>query len=199
MDEMSCDDAPEPRVRPIDPEMWDLASKALGSLANREGEDVEAWAERLARSVDAPEPVASPDLRERIAKTLYDADRSDDPDFPDWWEASPEDRHEYYEIVDSLTHAPTETETERHGWAVEHGVTVVICPECCFSFDASHEDEGGGFSCPACPQGRFCGGQECACGYMAWEYADGMAICTKCGDFGKPFGSALTTTPGSEE
>lgn len=29
------------------------------------------------------------------------------------------------------------------------------CPDCAFSFDAMHADEGGGYSCPACAETRL--------------------------------------------
>ena len=29
------------------------------------------------------------------------------------------------------------------------------CPECAFSFDAMHENEGGGYSCPLCENERL--------------------------------------------
>lgn len=29
------------------------------------------------------------------------------------------------------------------------------CPDCGFSFDAVHEDEGGGYSCPACAETKL--------------------------------------------
>jgi hypothetical protein len=41
---------------------------------------------------------------------------------------------------------------ELHGWAVEEAVTCVACPDCAFTFDALHEDTGGGYSCPACSE-----------------------------------------------
>lgn len=42
-------------------------------------------------------------------------------------------------------------ERERFGWQLQHGVTVAVCPDCAFSFDAEHEDqETGGYSCPNC-------------------------------------------------
>lgn len=29
------------------------------------------------------------------------------------------------------------------------------CPECAFSFDATHVDESGGYSCPCCAEARL--------------------------------------------
>lgn len=39
-------------------------------------------------------------------------------------------------------------------WDRHEGVTVVECPDCAFCFDADHEDEHGGHSCPACAEIR---------------------------------------------
>lgn len=36
-------------------------------------------------------------------------------------------------------------------WVIEEGVTCVVCPDCAFTFDASHwDDETGLYSCPNC-------------------------------------------------
>ncbi len=44
-------------------------------------------------------------------------------------------------------------EKERHGWELEHGITVAVCPGCAFSFDAQHEEtDGSGYSCPCCAE-----------------------------------------------
>lgn len=49
----------------------------------------------------------------------------------------------------------TSAPRELHGWAVECGVTCVVCPGCAFTFDAQHEDDtpDGGYSCPSCHYG----------------------------------------------
>lgn len=40
-------------------------------------------------------------------------------------------------------------------WAVEHGVTVVVCPDCAFAFDAVHTDPSSDtYTCPTCPGNR---------------------------------------------
>ena len=48
--------------------------------------------------------------------------------------------------------APEESERERFGWAVERGVTCVVCPDCAFTFDATHtsEPDGDRYDCPNC-------------------------------------------------
>lgn len=35
-------------------------------------------------------------------------------------------------------------------WEIEHDRTNVVCPDCAFSFDAIHQDETGGYTCPLC-------------------------------------------------
>jgi len=37
-------------------------------------------------------------------------------------------------------------------WDRVVGITGVECPDCAFTFDAAHEDEGGGYSCPLCSE-----------------------------------------------
>lgn len=43
-------------------------------------------------------------------------------------------------------------------WTTEQGVTCVVCPDCAFTFDASHIDDRpfgrspGGYSCPVCEE-----------------------------------------------
>jgi CxxC motif-containing protein len=37
-------------------------------------------------------------------------------------------------------------------WEHEEGVTCVVCPTCAFTFDASHADADGGYSCPVCAE-----------------------------------------------
>jgi hypothetical protein len=36
------------------------------------------------------------------------------------------------------------------GWETEHGVTCVICPECCFVFSAEHANADMTYTCPLC-------------------------------------------------
>lgn len=40
-------------------------------------------------------------------------------------------------------------------WELERDVTCVVCPDCAFTFDGSHMDEDGGFSCPNCAEARM--------------------------------------------
>ena len=43
-------------------------------------------------------------------------------------------------------------ETPGDEWDRAVAVTCVECPKCAFTFDATHEDEDGGYSCPQCDQ-----------------------------------------------
>lgn len=35
-------------------------------------------------------------------------------------------------------------------WQIEEGVRCVVCPGCAFTFDATHTDPDGSYSCPNC-------------------------------------------------
>jgi hypothetical protein len=37
----------------------------------------------------------------------------------------------------------------------ERDAALWTCPDCAFSFDASHEDTNGGYSCPCCAEARL--------------------------------------------
>lgn len=40
-------------------------------------------------------------------------------------------------------------------WEIEEGVRCVVCPDCAFTFDATHTDPEGGYSCPCCEEARL--------------------------------------------
>jgi len=43
-------------------------------------------------------------------------------------------------------------ESSDGAWGQAVAVTCVECPDCAFTFDATHEDKDGGYSCPQCDQ-----------------------------------------------
>lgn len=56
------------------------------------------------------------------------------------------------DVVDATPSVGT-VDTERHGWAVHHGRTVVECPGCAFTMGADHVSEGEDrpfYDCPNC-------------------------------------------------
>jgi hypothetical protein len=53
----------------------------------------------------------------------------------------------------SAEHTPHISPQEE--WLREGHVDCVSCPVCAFTFDACHEDQGGGYSCPLCVELRL--------------------------------------------
>ena len=62
-------------------------------------------------------------------------------------------------------------------WAVEEGVTCVSCPDCAFTFDASHSEDGSGiYDCPACMEHRSLYLACHICGHRKWASTPERAV-----------------------
>ena len=57
-------------------------------------------------------------------------------------------------------------------WLREGHVDCVSCPVCAFTFDACHEDQGGGYSCPLCAEARLVEQLEAVRGELETTRAD---------------------------